>query len=113
MADLIAPRRNEPFVDDSGMLTRRSAEYLEQNTTDVNTVSTDTEVDPSSINLSVGINAQQSKQINDLETDLFPQSASIARLETEIDILQTQVIAFSGIINRLQKQINDLQLEIL
>ena len=113
MADLIAPRRNEPFVDDRGMLTRRSAEYLEQNTSDVNTTTTDTEVDPSSINLSTGINAQQSKQIDDIEIDLIPQSASFAKLEMEIDILQTQVIAFSGIINRLQKQINDLQLETL
>lgn len=88
MADkLIAPRRSEPFVTDDGMLTNRAAEYLEQNTAEVNTVSTDTEIDPSSVNLSVGANAL---------------------LASEIDTLKVLITSQSGEIFSLKKQINDL-----
>jgi len=115
MGEVIAPRRDESIIDENGRPSLRFVQYLEQSAGQVNETVSDTEIDSSSINLSVGQVAAINKRLDDIEIQLgiYPADTSekdlIARIET-IEMLS--VTPVSAIIAQLQAQIDDLKLRV-
>jgi len=72
MVDIIAPRRGEPIVGPNGVPTNRFFEYLEGAATQSNETVSDTEIDSSTINLSVGGINENARKIKNNELLLMP-----------------------------------------
>lgn len=129
MADLVPPRRGEPISDTNGIPTLRFLEYLEANARQTNSTNVDTEIDTSSINLSVGNLAALLRRIEELEAvigiqttvktiessilvDDFPivsDLARIARLEKRIQSLEMSPNGETGKISELEKRVSDIE----
>lgn len=74
MADIVPPRRGEPIVGAGGVPTLRFLEYLERTAAQTTETIEDTEIDASSINLSVGQVSALSDRIAKIEilSDIYP-----------------------------------------
>lgn len=113
MVDLIAPRRGESIVNESGTPTNRFFEYLEAATVQSNETVSDTEVDAISISLSIGRVGTLAQQVRDLQL-MIGINPSDSDLSDQINALELiSVMPVNASIARLQDQIDELKLMVI